>query len=252
MLMKDAESFLSRLRPGQMLEALFDAVPEAYLFIKDRESRFVSASKSFARMLGASSVEEIIGKTDFDYSANFMAEVFVADDRRVMITKQNMVNKIELVPTGDSLDWLSTTKIPLYDNDGNVVGLAGICHVILGSDELYRNHPEMRRIVAFIQSNFRKKITAADIARAAEISVSSLERLFRATVRVTPRMYLCKTRLNAACRMLREGIASLTVISEQCGFNDQTGMTRAFRQELKITPMKYRLRFSNGVTAAQN
>ena len=241
---QESEAFLAQLRPGQLLEPLFDAVPEAFFFVKDRESRFMTASESFARMLGADSVEEIIGNTDFDYSADFLAQAFVADDRRVMSTGQAMWRKVELVPTGESLDWLSTTKIPLYDTKGEVVGLAGICHVIPDSDELYRNHPEMRRIIEFIGDNFREKITITNMARAAEISVSSVERLFRATFGVTPLMYLRKTRLNAACRMLRQGNDSLADIAEASGFHDQSGMTRAFRQELKITPHRYRRRFS--------
>lgn len=240
----ESAAFVSQLRPGQLLETLFDAVPEVYFFAKDGESRFMAASLGFARMLGASSVEEIIGKTDFDYSADFLAEAFVADDRRVMTTGQTMFRKVELVPTGDSLDWLSTTKVPLYNHAGDVVGLAGVCHVISDSDELYRNHPEMRRIVEFIAEHFREKVTIADMAQVAGISVSSVERLFRGTFGVTPLMYLRKTRLNAACRMLRQGNASLAAIAEACGLNDQTGMTRAFRQELKITPSRYRRRFS--------
>ena len=57
-------------------------------------------------------------------------------------------------------------------------------------------------------------------------------------------MYLRRTRLNAACKMLRETAVGLAEIAVQCGFNDQTNMTRAFRQELKITPLKYRRSFS--------
>ncbi len=244
----DPSAFLDRLRPGQLLEALFDTVPEVYFFVKDRESRFVTGSQSFAQTLGANSVQDIIGRTDFDYSADFLAEAFVADDQRVMTTGQTMVRKIELVPSGDSLDWLSTTKTPLYDDDGEVIGLAGICHVILESDAIYRDHPEMRQIITFIADNFREKISTADMAREAGISVSSVERLFRNSFGVTPLMYLRKTRLNAACRMLRENSLNLSTIAEACGFNDQTGMTRAFRQELKITPLKYRRRFSESST----
>ena len=57
-------------------------------------------------------------------------------------------------------------------------------------------------------------------------------------------MYLQKTRLNAACAMLRNSHIDLARIAKDCGFNDQTSMTRLFRLELKITPLKYRRRFS--------
>ena len=246
----ESESFFGCLRPGQLLEVLFDNVPEVYFFVKDRDSRFMTASRSFARIMGVSAVSDLIGKTDFDFSADFLARAFVADDREVMETGRPILRKMELVPFGESLDWLSTTKIPLYDREGKIAGLAGICHVILDSDELYRNHPEMRRMVEFIRRRFRGKVTAADMAREAGVSVSSVERLFRSTFGVTPLMYLRKIRLNAACRMLRRGQTSLATIARECGFHDQTGMTRAFRQELKITPLRYRQRYSDTMAFA--
>ena len=236
--------FFGDLRRGQLLEDLFSYIPEVFYFVKDRESRFMTASIGFAKILGENSVEALIGKTDYDYSVDFLAEAFIADDQRVMSTGVTLSNKIELVPSGYSLDWLSTTKSPLYNDDGEVIGLAGISHIIKDSDNLYGDHPEMRKIIDFIRSNFRNKITNADLAEAAGISLSSLERLFRATFGVTPLMYLRKTRLNAACRNLRKDELNLSEIAEYCGFNDQTSMTRAFRQELKITPLKYRNRFS--------
>jgi transcriptional regulator GlxA family with amidase domain len=65
-------------------------------------------------------------------------------------------------------------------------------------------------------------------------------------------MYLRKTRLNAACKILRSTKVGLCEIPVQCGFNDQTSMTRAFRQELKITPLKYRRSFSESLKKRGN
>jgi len=209
----------------------------------------MAASRSFAELLGEDSVEAILGKTDFDYSADFMARAFIDDDQRVMSAGRPILNQVELVPTHDSIDWLSTSKMPLYNLENDIVGLAGITRTLSDSDELYLDHPEMLNIIRYIQTEFRDKITIRDMAREAGISVSSVERLFRGTFGVTPAKYLRKTRLNAACRKLRDDGESLAAIAEDCGLNDQTNMTRAFRQELKITPLKYRQRFSetNGV-----
>jgi len=240
----DTDKFLAELLSGQLLGVLLELVPESRVFVKDRQSRFMAASEGFARMMGAGSVEEILGKTDYDYSADFLAEAFIADDRRVIRTGKAIRNKVELVPSGDSLDWHSTTKISLNNEKGDVIGLAGVTRVLHDSDELYRDHPEMHRIIEFISGNFRGKVAIADMARAAGISISSVERLFRKMFGVTPLMYLRKTRLNAACRLLRQNGKALASIAEECGFNDQPGMTRAFRQELKITPHRYRQRYS--------
>lgn len=243
---KTVSQFLTPLCSGQMLEVLFGAVPDAHFFVKDRESRFLAANRSFLLLMGLSSLEELLGRTDHDFSADFLADAFLADDRSVMETGIPIVNQVELVPTGDSLDWLTTTKIPLYGMDGKIVGLAGITRLTRDSDALYLRHPEMHRIVDYIRTNYRKRIRAADLARAAGISVSSVERLFRKTFGMPPNRYLKWTMLNAACQALRETECPLGQIARECGFSDQTSMTRDFRGELKLTPRKYRLRFRNG------
>jgi len=239
------ESFFQTLRPGQMMESLFDCVPGAFFFVKDRESRFMGGGRSFAQTLGEESIDKMIGKTDYDYSPDFLADGFYADDQRVIRTGQAIHNQIELVPSADgSLDWLCTTKVPLFDNDDAVIGLAGVARMIRDSDTVYAEHPEMRRIVNYVRAHYREKLSVARIAEVGGISVSSQERLFKKTFGLTPLMYLRRTRLNAACKMLRETAVGLVEIALQCGFNDQTNMTRAFRQELKITPLKYRRSFS--------
>lgn len=245
----DPVAFFSSLRPGQLLEDLFNAIPEAYYFVKDRDSRFMSANENFAFMLGESSVNDIIGKTDFDYSANFLAEAFVADDRNVMETGIPILNKVELVPNESSLDWLKTSKTPLYGTNGQIIGLAGLTCSISVSESLYHDHPEMLAIVNYVRRQFRNRITISDIAEAASISPSTVERLFRRTFGITPFMFVLRTRLNAACELLRQDTESLSDIAQLCGFNDQTSMTRAFRTELKITPLRYRNWYRDQVAA---
>lgn len=242
---KSKREFYKTLRSDQFISSLFDCVPGAFFFVKDRESRFMDGSRSFARTLGADSMEALIGKTDYDFSPDFLADAFYADDQKVMASGEPIYNRIELVPAGDgSLDWLCTSKIPLFGHDGTVVGLAGVARIIRDSDKLYADHPEMHRIVDYVREHYRGKISVSDMAAVAGISVSSQERLFKKTFGLTPLMYLRKTRLNTACKFLRETNKSLTRIAEECGFNDQTNMTRAFRLELKITPLRYRHRFS--------
>ncbi len=237
-------SFLESLMPGQLLEALFEEIPGAQMFVKDCESRFISATQSFAEMMGVESVEALIGKRDHDFCAEFLADSFLQDDQRVVTTGQPLLNKIELVPSGDTLDWLTTTKIPLYGVDGKIVGLAGITRITRESDALYREHPEMRRIVNYIRVHFRSKLSVDDFAENAGISRSSVERLFRKTFGLSPKKYLKKVRIHAACKLLRESQLNLATIASQCGFNDPTALSRDFRTLLKLSPSQYREKFS--------
>jgi len=240
------KTFYDSLAAGQLLFELFDSVPGAYFFVKDRESRFIGGSRDFAQTFGEADMEAMIGKTDYDFSPDFLADAFFEDDQKVMSTGESIFNHIELVPSADgSLDWLCTTKIPLRGLEDEVVGLAGVARIINDSDAVYADNPEMRRIIDYVRAHYREKLSVSEMAQVGDISVSSQERLFRKTFGLTPLMYLRKTRLNAACKLLRDSEVCLSDIAVQCGFNDQTNMTRAFRLELKITPLRYRRRFSS-------
>lgn len=237
------EAFFQELKPGQFLEALFEALPNAHLFIKDGERRFVAASEGFARQMGAARVSDLLGKTDHDFTPHFIADAFVKDDLSVLRTGRPILQKVELVPTQRSLDWLTTTKIPLYGHSGKIIGLAGIIRKTEDSDEIYRESPVVRRIVDFIGECYAKKITVLDMASRAGISSSTVERLFRDTFGISPLKYVKKVRLHCACKMLRNTKKSLGTISKECGFTDQTSMSRDFRLELKINPRSYRNSF---------
>jgi AraC-like DNA-binding protein len=237
------DSFAKDLEPGPLLSALMQTLPDAHLFLKDKEGRFVAASESFARLIGAGCAADLLGKRDHDFIPDFIAKAFVKDDLSIFKSGVPIVDKVELVPARNSLDWLTTSKIPLYGRDGGIIGLVGAIRKTEDSDEIYRDHPVVHRIVDFLSENYPQKIGVSDMASLAGISASTVERLFRRTFRISPLKYLKKVRLHCACKMLRNSHKTLTVIARECGFNDPTGMSRDFRTELKISPRSYRKSF---------
>jgi len=240
------KEFSEQLKKGQLLELLFDAVPDVYFFAKNQKGQFVGANTGFVMMMGGDSIESIIGKTDYDLVPDFLARNFQEGDKLVLDSKQPMYNEIELVPSIEgALAWHCTSKVPLFDENDKVTGIAGVTRLIDDRDAVYMNHPEMRQIVKYLRQYFKKKISMGDAANAAGVSVSKQERLFKKIFGITPLMYLQKIRLNAACDLLRNTKQDLAKIAVSTGFNDQTSMTRAFRLELKITPLKYRKNYTN-------
>lgn len=238
--------FLEACLPGQFCEALFELLPSTHFFLKDAQGRFVSASAGFAKIMGAESVSAILGKTDYDFTADFLANAFVKDDDHVLRTGKSILNKVELVPVQSSLDWLTTSKIPVYGRDGTVIGLAGVVRRTEDSDPLYRANPVVHRIVDYIGQNHGQKVSVREMASQTGISESTVERLFRKTFGISPMRYVKKVRLHAACTALRASSRSVAQIAYESGFNDPSGMSRAFREELKISPRQYRARFKSG------
>ena len=121
---KRAEEELARQH--NLLRTLMDHLPD-HVFIKDRESHFVTANRATLRTLGAGTFEEVVGKSDLDFLPRELASQFYADEQQVVQSDHPLLNREEQVvdPKGHK-HWLLTTKVPYHDSDGAVVGLVGI------------------------------------------------------------------------------------------------------------------------------
>ena len=103
------------------------ANPQERLFFKDRDSRFILVSAGWlAAVGGGRTLDEVLGKTDFDMVAPELAAVAFADEQRIIATGQPMPVRVEHDWLPDCPNrWLATSKQPLYDECGNIVGTWG-------------------------------------------------------------------------------------------------------------------------------
>jgi len=109
-----------------LLRTLIDIIPDC-VYVMDAECRKVLSNPADLKAMGMKSLDEVIGKTDFDVFPREVAEQFRADDMSVITTGQPLVNKEEVVPSADgSTRWILTTKVPLRGEDGEIVGLVGV------------------------------------------------------------------------------------------------------------------------------
>jgi two-component system, sensor histidine kinase and response regulator len=138
-----AESFR---RERNLLRTLMDNLP-SYVYIKDMDGRYVINNSAHSRFLGKATGDEVIGKTVFDLFSREMAENYDADDRSVMQSGHPVVDREEpsLDPAGNPI-WNLTTKVPLRDPQGKIIGLVGIS----------RNITELKQAqVALLEYNAR-------------------------------------------------------------------------------------------------
>ena len=109
-----------------IFESLMDTLPDA-IYFKDRESRFIKINRACAEKQRWSSSDVIKGKTDFDVFSKEHAEQAFADEQRIIETGEPLVGIVEKETWDDgTVSWVSTTKMPLRDDDGNIVGTFGI------------------------------------------------------------------------------------------------------------------------------
>jgi diguanylate cyclase (GGDEF)-like protein/PAS domain S-box-containing protein len=110
----------------QMLRLVLDTIPQ-HVFWKDRESVYLGCNRNFAAAVGLSSPEEAVGKTDFDFPGKGGdAEAYRRVDREVIESGKPKLRFLETQLMADGeLTWIETSKVPLHDAAGNVVGVLG-------------------------------------------------------------------------------------------------------------------------------
>ncbi len=123
----ESEKKVQMERDRDLLRTLIDNLPDTYIFIKDPESRFVVTNAAHLRALRAETLEEVVGKTDFDFFPKELAEQYYRDEKKVIESNQALLNREELLidQTGER-KWFLTTKVPLHDVSGSVIGLVGM------------------------------------------------------------------------------------------------------------------------------
>jgi len=131
------------LRQEQFLvAALMEHVPDS-IYFKDAEGRFLRVNRALAERTGLRDPSEAIGKTDFDLFAPQHAEAARLTEREILRTGRPVLNleERETWPDGRSA-WVSTTKMPLRDAAGAIVGTFGISRDITGRKEAERRRAE--------------------------------------------------------------------------------------------------------------
>ncbi|MGD0010308.1 MAG: PAS domain S-box protein [Terriglobia bacterium] len=133
-----------------LLHTLMDNLPDA-IYFKDRESRFTRTNKAHAKQFGLSHHAQAVGKTDFDFFTAEHAQPAYNDEQEIIRTGQPVVNKEERETWPDGrVTWVSTTKMPLRDAHGNIIGTFGVSRDITQHKQAEAEHA--RLVTAIEQS----------------------------------------------------------------------------------------------------
>jgi PAS domain S-box-containing protein len=109
-----------------LLRTVIDNLPDA-IYAKDTESRKTLSNRTDLENMQCANEEDALGKTDFDFFPRAEAEAFYADDQNIIKNGQAVINREESFSdqNGNKV-WLLTSKLPRYDEKGNIIGLIGI------------------------------------------------------------------------------------------------------------------------------
>ena len=160
---KQKEMELKLIAEHNLLRTLIDNLPDG-IYAKDAAGRKILANLADLKCFRYKTEAEAIGKTDFDLFPREIAEKFHADDQKV-IQGQPVINREEYFP-GDNGEkrWLLTSKLPLRDPDGKIVGLVGIGRDITEHKQAEESLARERTLLRTLIDNLPDSIYAKDAA----------------------------------------------------------------------------------------
>lgn len=109
----------------RLLRTVLDSLPEA-IYLKDTSLKKILSNHADIKNIGAATEEEVLNKTDLEVFPKDIAQAFIEDDQYVLKTGQPILNKTEQIVNNEGRnEWLSTSKYPLKDDDGTIIGIVG-------------------------------------------------------------------------------------------------------------------------------
>lgn len=148
----------------KLLRTIIDNLPTA-IYAKDKEGRKILANRVDLDNQGVRDEAEVLGKTDFDMFPRHIAEQFVRDDAIVLQRGQSIVDREELLAEdGGEERWLRTSKLPIFGENGDILGLVGF-----GQDISVEKQLEKENLEAAAKIREQEAMMAEMISDLAEI-----------------------------------------------------------------------------------
>jgi AraC-like DNA-binding protein len=219
---------------------LFDALPDVVFFVKDTQCRYAAVNQTLLQRCGAKGKNALIGRTAPEVFGAAWGDAWLEQDRLVLAGGADIVDRLELhlYPDRDP-GWCLTRKHALRGADGKVAGLCGISRDLAIAD---RKNPAFRKLekaLRAIENDYAGPLHISELAQAAGMSVSQLERYCVRIFQLTPRQMIVKARIGAASRLLA-GTKAISYIAQECGYSDHSAFSRQFKATVGVTPADYR------------
>jgi len=237
---KQAEDdFLGQLSVSQVIE-MFELMPDMLFWVKDADGCFRYANQYFLEYLGLGSLSQAIGRSDYDFSPAHIARQFVVDDDKVMLGEV-VTNRLEMNSEArGEVSWFMTSKRPLYNDQGQVIGSYGISRHLEKTSIALSSMEALKVPVDYIRKHYMHPVSLTELAQASHLSVSALERRFKKYLNKTPKQFLNEVRLENARRLLVESSLPIALVAGESGFNDPSYFSRQFYRLFAQLPSEFR------------
>ena len=228
-------------RTAAALLELFAQLTGVMFCAKDTDGRYTEVNDAFVRRTHERSRGAVVGRRATDLFVPELAERYEEQDAAVIASGRPLRHELELIRRlGGTPGWYLTTKIPLRDDAGSVVGVVSVSEDMGHTVETDRAMPGLSRVVDLVAARLDRPPRVEEMAAAAGCSVSLLERRMRRVFGLAPTQFVLRARIDHARSLLADPSRPLADIALACGFHDQPAFTRQFARLAGETPGHYR------------
>lgn len=226
------------------LEAVVDVLattPHVMFCVKSVDGTYRAANQAFAERAGRSAAGDVVGCSAGELFPAELAATYEEQDRAVIETGQVLSNELEFITRPDrSIGWFLTSKSRWVDDEGTPVGVVSVSVDLRTPSDAAAPHAQLARAVDVARRRFAEPIEVADLAAAADMSITQLERVSRRVLGLSPKQLVMRFRVEEGVRLLTTTDDPIAEVASRCGYYDQSAFSRHFRRVVGSPPATYR------------
>ena len=223
------------------MEQLFQRLSGILFCVKDCDGRYLSANDAFLRRARVEDPRDLIGRTAKEVFPPLLAAGYEQQDARVISHGEETHDRLEMITNPDGgVGWYLSDKVPVRNQDGDVIAIAGVSRDLQSSADNDPRYAKLASVIEHMRKHYDEPLRIGELVARTELSLSSFERLMRSLLKVSPRQFLTRIRVEAATERLRDTEDSLGQIALDCGFCDQSTFCRQFKAITGMTASSYR------------
>ncbi|MBN2507187.1 MAG: PAS domain-containing protein [Verrucomicrobia bacterium] len=173
----------------------FDHTPDLAFFVKDGAARYVAVNDSLIKRHGYRHKSQVLGRRPCDICPGDFGRLPAQQDAQVLNTGKPLIDHLEqqwYLPRQPV--WCLTTKLPLRDATGNVIGLIGISRDVRAPVDPRQIPVELAAALESFENNLAEPVTPTLLAQRARLTPAKFARLIRRFFDLTPSAYREATR----------------------------------------------------------
>ncbi len=226
----------------EILRQMADSMPDMKFNLVDCENRVVAFNKANCANCNFRDESEIVGRRIEESFPPILAEAYTSLYAEVRGSGVPVRDRLCAHASDRSTDLRVANVFPVRNGGGKVIGTAAFYRPVSNGDITPEWYGALKKAIAYIDAHYREKIPLSTLAATAGMGASTFRRGFAERLSIPPGEYISTIRINHARKLLEETSLTVEQIAAECGFFDQSHMTKLFKSLRRMTPGEYRRR----------